>query len=66
MSGSEGGGGGEIMHRRDECGFRGGKQEETEDLKMKISCKISHMGLRWGSEFNLRLTQDAEQDMADF
>lgn len=53
------------MHRRDECGFRGGKQEETEDSKMKISCTISHTGLRGGSEFNLRLTQDAEQDMAD-
>lgn len=46
VSGSEGGGGGGITHRRDECGFRGGKQEETEDLKMKISCKISHTGLR--------------------
>lgn len=45
MSGSEGGGGGGITHHRDECGFRGGKQEETEDLKMKISCKISHTGL---------------------
>lgn len=45
MSGSEGGGGGGITRRRDECGFRGGKQEETEDLKMKISCKISHTGL---------------------
>lgn len=48
MSESEGGGGGGITHRRDECGLRGGKQEETKDLKMKISCKILHTGLRGG------------------
>lgn len=41
------------MHRRDECGFGGGKQEETEDLKMKISCKISHTGLRGGVKVQL-------------
>lgn len=48
MSGSEGGGGGGITHRRDECGFTGEKQEETEDLEMKISCKILHTGLQGG------------------
>lgn len=43
VSGSEGGGGGGITLRGDERGFR---RRETQDLKMKISCKISHRGLQ--------------------
>lgn len=63
---------GELMHHRDECEWvqRREEGEKTEDWKMKISCKNSHMGFR-GSKFkslfyDMPLKQDTVQDMADW
>lgn len=51
-------------------GFSGGKQQKTQDGKMKISCRRSHT--HWARGFGvqvsflwLSLTQDTEQDMTE-
>lgn len=46
-------------------GFSGGKQQKTEDGKMKISCRSSHSGPEGLGFKSNNLTQDTEQDMTE-